>query len=360
MFDVGYFPRNTPPDGSAEWPIKARYLKATRPLSHNDVASIPRQHHRGFDMTRIIEKLFAVAAVLTALLPIAPLAAAPVTLTFVASAGSDNNACTPMQPCASLSKAVQNVASGGQTTCLDPTGSAFGPIVFATPSYSLTIDCPGTIVPSGFGLALGSTNQVFKIRNLTFDGALASGGPAIEVTGSGTLILENCVFENFSGVALDIEPSGALNLVMKNSRVSNNTGGVLIKPAAGGSVTATFDGDTIVNNTGGLRTDSTNGNVKVDVSNSTTSNNTANGMVVIGGAGGTNMVTLKSDVIASNGQAGIVANGSMAAVLVNNTVLDSNTTGATSVASGGRILTYGNNSTIGLAGSGFTGTAPLN
>jgi hypothetical protein len=41
-------------------------------------------------------------------------------------------------------------------------------------------------------------------------------------------------------------------------------------------------------------------------------------------------------------------------------LLDSNTTGATSVVAGGRILTYGNNSIIGTPGSGFTSTTPLN
>jgi hypothetical protein len=39
-------------------------------------------------------------------------------------------------------------------------------------------------------------------------------------------------------------------------------------------------------------------------------------------------------------------------------LLDSNTAGATSVVSGGRLLTYGNNHIVGSAGSGFTGTAP--
>ena len=125
-------------------------------------------------------------------------------------------------------------------------------------------------------------------------------------------------------------------------------------------MTATFDGVTIVNNAGGLKTDTTNGTVRVDISNSTISNNPDNGMVVIGGAGGTNMVTLNNDVIASNGQAGIEASGANAAVLVNNTLLDSNTVGALSAVSSGRILTYQNNSTIGLPGTGFTGTASPN
>jgi hypothetical protein len=207
-------------------------------------------------------------------------------------------------------------------------------------------------------------NQTVRIRNLTISGT-GGGYPAINVGGSGTLILENCVFENFNasgaGPALDIEPTGPLNLVIRNSRVSNNAAaGVLLKPAAGGSVTATFDGVTITNNAGGLKTDSTNGIVKVDVTNSTISNNANNGLVAIGGAGGINFVTLKSDVIASNGQAGIEASGANAAVLVNNSVLDQNVAGATLVVSGGHINTYGNNSTIGSPGTGFTGTASPN
>jgi Right handed beta helix region len=224
---------------------------------------------------------------------------------------------------------------------------------------SATIDCLG--VHTGFGgspqITLATTGQAFKIRNLTFTGTGGGTPTAIKVTGSGTLILENCVFENFSGTALDIEPTGALTLVIKNSRVSNNTGGVLIKPASGGSVTATFDGDTIVNNTGGLRTDSTNGAVRVDVSNSTISNNTANGLIAIGGAGGQNIMNLSRDVIASNGQFGIEASGASAGAIVDTTLLDSNTGGALSAVSSGRILTYQNNRIVGSPGTGFTSTA---
>jgi len=48
-----------------------------------------------------------------------------------------------------------------------------------------------------------------------------------------------------------------------------------------------------------------------------------------------------------------------AAALVNSSVLDSNTAGATALIGAGRILTYGNNSIVGTSGSGFTGAAPL-
>jgi hypothetical protein len=209
-------------------------------------------------------------------------------------------------------------------------------------------------------LQLDGANQVVKIRNLTFSGVQPSNG-AIQVTGSGTLIPENCVFENIAnGSALQITPNGALNLVVTNSRTSNNAAGVYIKPAAGRSVTAIFNGVTIADNAGGgLKTDSTNGPVIVDISNSTISKNAGNGMNAVGGAGGANLLNLSHDVIASNGAAGVQANGTNAGALIDTTLLDSNTAGATSVVGAGRIFTYGNNRIIGNSGSGFAGPAPL-
>jgi hypothetical protein len=311
-------------------------------------------------MIRIIAKLFAAAVALTVLFQVAPVFAGNVN--YISSTGSDSNPCTAAQPCATFAFVLTPLGSGGQISCLDSPGPTESAVVI---TQSLTIDCAGvyeTSLPNTGGFQLNGNNQVVKVRNLTISGT-AGGYPAIKVTGSGTLIIENCVFENFNasgvGPALDIEPTGAFNLVITNSRISNNSAaGVLIKPNVG-SVTATFDGVTMVNNAGGLHTDTTNGVVRVDISNSTISYNADNGMAIVGGTG-TNMVTVKNGVIASNGQAGIEASGANAAVLVNNAVLDSNTGGAVSAVSGGRILTYGNNSTIGLAGTGFTGTAPLN
>jgi hypothetical protein len=307
-------------------------------------------------MIRVIAKLFVFTLALTPFVYIEPLfAAAP--LTFLSSSGSGTE-CIGSQPCGQFSLAIAGVDSGGEILCLDSLGELAAPI--STP-VSVTFDCPGVWAvnfTSDPALALVGANQVMKIRNLTFNG-VNSDSSAIKVTGSGTLILENCVFESFSGgTALDIEPTGPLNLVIKNSRISNNgAAGVLLKPASGGSVTATFDGVTITNNAGGLRTDTTNGAVRLDISNSTISNNANNGLIAIGGAGGQNMVNLSRDVLASNGQVGIEASGTNAAALVDTTLLDSNTGGALSAVSGGRILTYQNNRIVGSPGTGFTGTA---
>jgi hypothetical protein len=309
-------------------------------------------------MIRTIAKLCAITVLLSAFVDVAPVFAAPgLAVAYVSSTGSDANPCTAAQPCGTIPRAIGTVIQNGQIDCIDSPGMSAN----VSTGASVTIDCPGSYSSNVAGVSpldLGGSNQVVKVRNLTISG-IGGGFPAIQVFGgSGTLIIENCVFENFSGIALDIEPNGPLNLVIKNSRVSNNTGaGVLIKPGSGGSVTATFDGVTITNNAGGLKTDTTNGSVTVDIFNSNISKNANNGLVALGGAGGNNMVTVKNDVIASNGQAGIEASGGTAAVLVNNTVLDSNTGGALAAVSMGRISTYQNNIVIGSPGTGFTGTA---
>jgi hypothetical protein len=303
-------------------------------------------------MMRIIAKL--VAVVFVAFLQIAPLSAAPVT--YIANGGS-GSACTSAAPCGSLSNAL-SVDNGGQVTCLDPNTTSE---ISTTFSNSVTIDCLGLnlVGPNNeVGLVLAGANQIVKIRNLTMNG-VPGGLSAIQVTG-GALILENCVFENFSGVALDIEPTGPFNLVIRNSRLSNNASGILLKPGAGGSITATLDHVTITgNNGGGVKVDTTNGPVTTDVTDSVVSDNAGNGINALGNAGGQAVVNIKNGVVAKNGAVGVQANGANAGVLVQMTLFDQNAAGATAAVNGGHISTYGNNSITGSAGSGFTGTASL-
>jgi hypothetical protein len=328
-------------------------------------------HQKGLYVIRIIVKLFAVTIVLTAFLhvalPIVPAhAAGPRNFVYLSASGVNGQGCTGSAPCPTFGDgfaALEAAETGGRILCLDPVADVSS-MSFALANIAFDIDCPGGSwggAPNGAGYVLlnNGSNVTLTFRNMAFDGV---GGPpsAFQMIGSGTLIFENCVFQNFSGIALDIEPTGPFNLVITNSRMSNNSGGVVLKPGAGGSVTATFNGVTIAGNMGGgLKSDTTNGAVSLDISNSTISNNAGNGMNAVSGAGGTNMLNIKNSVIARNGSAGVQANGANAAALVNNTLLDSNKAGATSAIGGGRILTYGNNSIVGTSGSGFTGAAPL-
>src|SRR5580704_10153842 len=241
--------------------------------------------------------------------------------TYVANGGSNGGGCTFSTPCSSMTTAIFETQSGGTLSCL--TDGDYGAAV--TISVTMTIDCIGTTANVG-PFTIDGTGITVTIKNVTIYNRNA---PAISFNNGARLYLDNVTIDD-NTIALSVQAAEPTTVVVSNSTIKDNVSGVLLKPASGGSVTATFDGVTIVNNTGGLRTDSTNGAVRVDVANSTISNNTANGIVAIGGAGGNSMMTLKNDIIASNGQAGIVVSGTTAAVLVNNSVLDSNTTGATS------------------------------
>jgi hypothetical protein len=310
-------------------------------------------------MTRTIAKFSSVVVALGAMLNAAPLAAAPVS--YISSTGTNNNVCSAAQPCTALSAALNNLnLGGGQVSCVDfpalPDNS-----INITLALSVTIDCAGTF-PTSFAnsgaIVLSGSNDVIKIRNLTINGRLG-GYPAVKVTGSGTLVLENCVLENLNGAALDIEPNGPFNLVVKNTRISDSAGaGVLLKPIAGGSVKATFDHVTNTGNSGGgIRADSTDGVVNLDVTDSEISNNGGNGINAVAGSS-QSIVGIKNTVIARNGAAGVQVNGANAGVLIATTLLDQNAAGATSVVNGGNMFTYGNNDIVGSLGSGFTATAP--
>jgi hypothetical protein len=268
-------------------------------------------------MIRTIAKLCVVVAAVATFLPTAPSHAE--NIAYVSANGSGIS-CTATAPCASVEQALIDIAPPVRVICLNGSGPSNIGIDYNAPA-SVDIDCPQGYM-AHLGVSLSGTTTL-RVRHLGF--RYAGVSPLVSFSGSGTLILEDCVFTDATSTALDIEPNGPLNLVIKNSRISNSAAGVLLKPAAGGSVTATFNGVTIADNSGGgLKTDSTNGAVTVDISNSTISKNAGNGLNAVGGVGGPNMLNIIHDVIASNGNAGIQANGTNAAALVNGSVLDSN------------------------------------
>jgi Right handed beta helix region len=306
-------------------------------------------------------KLFAIPLALTLFLwTVSSVFAAPVVYIANTAGSSDSNSCSYLQPCATVFRAFNVVDSGGEIDCLGFPIISEGVFGIAN-GQSYTLDCPGVYLPAGIGFQfLGGT---VRIRHLTISGILSAGAaPAIFVNGNTTLILEDCVFENFPAAALDIEPTpnSSANLIVNNSTIRNNGSGVLLKPQTGSIITAVFDRVTIFSNTGGgLKSDSTNGSVTADISNSAIMKNGGNGLNAVGGAGGPNMFNIHNSVIAKNGVAGVQVNGATAATMLDTTLLDSNASGATSVVAGGHILTYGNNRIVGPDGSGFTGPATL-
>jgi hypothetical protein len=294
-------------------------------------------------MIRIIEKLFAITVVLGVCSAGQPSFAENVAFMSATGGGS---ACTQTAPCASIYDAMVSLGNtGGRVVCMTP-GLAGG-IGF---NESYVFDCPLTVW--NVFTQLSGSNVVLKFEHTRFNTTL-------KVVGGGTMILDDCTLEDVNGIALDIEPTGPFNLIVNNSRISNNSSGVLIEPASGGSVKARFDRVTISQNSGGgIKVQTTNGPVTVDITDSSVSDNAGNGINAVAGAG-QNIVSIKNSVIAGNGVAGVQANGVNAGVLIATTLLDQNVAGATSVVSGGNMFTYGNNDIVGSIGSGFTGTATL-
>jgi hypothetical protein len=311
---------------------------------------------------QVIRTIVLVVFALAAFTQIRPASAGTASIAYLSATGV-NGPCSAAQPCADFVTAVDTLnQQNGRIECINSPSFSETGVAFVDSPMNLTLDCAGTELVTAANVGafeFFASNQTFKLRNFTISG-IAGGSPAIRFLGSGTLILENCVLEDLAGTfaALDLEPSGPLNVVIRNSRISNSSSGILLKPAAGGSIKATFDHVVItVNNGGGIKSDSTDGVVNLDVSDSEISNNPGNGINLVGSAN-QNMLNLSRTVIAKNGVAGLQVNGATTAALVDTTLFDTNTSGATSVVGGGHVLTYGNNHIVGSAGSGFTGTAP--
>ena len=314
------------------------------------------------DIVRIWVKPWLVAITVAAALPLAPSYAGPNDIeAFISATGTGTVYCSAAYPCEGIADGFAAIGNYGRITCLDGT-SNLGERNFSlssgaanTSNIDVDINCP---LGSMQSLVFDAVAVKLRVRHLTFTiGALNS----FRFTGAGTVIFEDCTFTGATGPALDIEPNAALNLVIRNSRISDSAAGILLKPNPGGIINATFDHVTITGNTGGgIKIDNSHGPTTLDITDSVIGNNAGNGINAVAPPPfGQVMVSVKNSVFAKNGSAGIQSNGSAGAFLVASTLFDQNAAGAFSVVSSGHISTYGNNQIVGSAGSGFTGSAPL-
>lgn len=265
---------------------------------------------------------------------------------FFSGYGSGSS-CTQSAPC-QLATAVAVAGSFVELTCADSSDNNLGGLI----TKSLTIDCAGTA--GSINNIIVSGGAVVTLRNSTIWQVVYG----VELQ-SGTLILDN-VHITGANTAILAQPTSPSTITVRNCIFDTGGAAVLLKPSAGGSIIATFDHVTITNNSGGgIKIDTTNGPVTVEITDSVVTNNGGNGINAIGAGANQNVVSIKNSVIAKNGVAGVQANGASAGVLIQTTLLDQNASGATSIVNNGHISTYGNNSIVGTAGSGFTGSAPL-
>jgi hypothetical protein len=298
-----------------------------------------------------------------------------VTQAFVASTGDDTHTCAEIQPCRTFGRALAQVQARGEITVLDT--AMYGPVNI-NKSVSIVATGQASIVDQSFCVTnappcstiniIAGATDVVTLRGLVLDGSVDSNTSGVLIFNAARVNIENCVIYNSSNPGIYVAPGTAgqpvtlastIDIKVQDTTVSRGGAGINITSVPGVQVNAAITRSQIDNNTGGgVRVDaSAGGAITATISDSHISLNGGNGLNAVGSSSNV-MVNLLRDVIASNGVAGVQANGASAAVLVNSTALLNNTS-ALSAVNGGRILTYGNNSIVGTPGTGFTGTASL-
>ena len=329
-------------------------------------------------MMKLAHRFTVLATVLACSLPAH---AATLIEVWVSRTGTDNGTCGDWTtPCQSFIGALPRVTAGGQINVMDAGDFGFAEItksvsiVNATSGTAASVS-DATVIPGGpvaNVIIVAGANGVVTLRGLVLNTA-TTGGPVgslgVLINNASQVNIENCLIMNNSLGGIEVVPSTAglsqtlatsINVNIQDSTITGNAGGIKIAPTTVTPINVVIDKTRINNNPGGgIKADGTSGGpITVSMSDSLISLNSGNGVNAVGQSNNV-IINLNNDVIASNGTSGIQANGADAAVLVSNTSILDNTTGATSAIGGGRVLTYGNNRIVGTAGSGFTGPAPL-
>jgi hypothetical protein len=151
---------------------------------------------------------------------------------WVSGHGTDAAGCgAPTAPCRSLQYAHDHIVSaGGEIDVLDPAG--YGALTISK-SISVINDGVGTAgVQAASGAAItinGGDSDVVKLRGLSIEGVGAVDG--IRFTNGLALSVEDCAIDGFTDAGIQYEPQLTSNLVVSNSRITNNgVYGVFARP----------------------------------------------------------------------------------------------------------------------------------
>ena len=280
---------------------------------------------------------------------------AQATRTWVSGLGDDVNPCSRTAPCKTWAGAISKTAASGMINCLDAAG--FGTV---TITKSITISCEhvegSALASSTTGIIINGAGIDVVLRGLDIDGSptTAPGVNGIRFLQGASLIVEDCVIRDFGAAAPNgngiIVNNTALvaDIHIVNSRISGNgngTGGAGIQviPSGTGGARVTVTGSVLSGNTVGIRADSasTTGAISVTATDTTVAGAPYHGIVALGSGGQVRMM-LNRVVATNNLGDGVRSVGSRAAIRIGSSVVAANGNGFVA-ASGGQILSYGNN-----------------
>jgi hypothetical protein len=287
--------------------------------------------------------------------------------TWVSGVGDDANPCSRTAPCKTFAGAISKTALNGEINCLDPGG--FGAV---TITKSITIDCHevfasilnagtnGINIPfDSFNPALDARRTV-RLRNINING-INTGLIGIRITGGavvtgGAVFIEDCLIDgNFSGSARGIseERSGGGELFISNTTVRNmGQTAIQINPigptgaaVAGQIINAVLDNVRVENANFGL---AVGNNGRAKIYRSVFSGHTQAGIEAEGPLAAV-QVHVSNSVSSNNGTGVQNGGGTVTIRLSNNDIVFNGT------AFGGATQSFNNNR---VQGNGALGTAP--
>ncbi|MEO8675589.1 MAG: right-handed parallel beta-helix repeat-containing protein [Casimicrobiaceae bacterium] len=244
---------------------------------------------------------------------------AQATRTWVSGVGDDANPCSRTAPCKTFAGAISKTFINGEINCIDPGG--FGAV---TITKSITIDCHevfASILASGTtGIIINITPngndpaQTVRLRNLNINGTGAAGSVGVQTGLNGIRIMqarmvyiEDVLVSDFSqnGIFDQRTAGGRLNIL--NTTLRNNLGaGILVSPTSGSMrIDVDMDRVTSAGNNEGMVF---NNGPRVQINNSSSSNNTDEGVASTSSVGSTT-VNINRSMVSNNGGAAMVTNG---------------------------------------------------
>jgi hypothetical protein len=268
------------------------------------------------------------------------------TRSFVASNGSDSNACTQAAPCLTFAQALTQTSVGGEIDCL--TGGDYGPI---TITASITIDCaPGNVG----GIDVGANSNaisinlsaagVVNLRNLSLNGFGASNNVGISTISNGfpngsQLYVQHLSIQGMS-VAIFFAPTGARGLIeLSDAAINNNGAGINVSLNSGSIASVVFDGVKIAGTLADGWTISGPGTIAGVLRDSVVAESNGNG--VVANVSGSVFLTVEESSIVDNVAKGITAIGAGVNLEVGGSTISGNGTGVSAAA--GSIFSFGNN-----------------
>jgi hypothetical protein len=283
--------------------------------------------------------------------------------TWVSGTGDDANPCSRTAPCRTFAGAITKTAQNGEIDALDPHG--FGPF---TITKSITVDGTGVVAgilassTTGIIITLnpggGNTDALHtvRLRGLSINGGANNSKTGVQGILVGSInftdlkvIFEDGVIDGFVNDGILWKVNGG-NLIVKNSTIRNNNGaGIKVDSSGANKAHVTVEGTSLVLNGEGIRFED---NVRGGVINSVISSNTTNGAVAIN-AGATTVMQLDHTLISENGQAGVLAGGTVAfsTLQLSDCMIIHNGTGV-QINANGKINSWGNNHLSGNTANG--------